>query len=138
MATTHAARMREIRKAANAREAEALIALAQSYYAADTTPTETGVARDNVRVHRAHDTSAYPRIRAAALSGDWSDIDAGRSKVDHVKVTRDGVSAHVDMSGFRKARADKKRAARAATVASLAQERKVALLASVQTIGNID
>lgn len=137
----YSARMRDHVKAANAHRANSadeLIALAIEYYNAENVATATGEPSDRNRVHRAHDTSVYPR-RFRPLSGDWNDITMGTSRVDHVKVIREDTAHHIPMSAYRKAR--KARAVTPNDGAAIAQARedhKRDLLASVGNNADVD
>jgi hypothetical protein len=135
-------RMREHEQAANAHrasKADELIALAVEYYNAQTVATATGEPSDRNRVHRAHDTSKYPR-RAKPLSGDWNDIATGASRVDHVKVIRADSAHHLPMTAYRKAR--KARATSdpnaGAAAAQARADHRAALLASVGNNADVD
>jgi hypothetical protein len=139
------ARMRDIlardamRRGDNHFTPEVLAAIV-NYYEGTPGARGTGEPSNANRVHRAHDTSAYPR-KMRPLSGSWDDIDAGESKIDHVKVTRTGEgSHHLPTSAYRRARKDRASVTpnEGAAAAQAREDHKRDLLARVGNNSDVD
>ena len=137
-------RMQEILAQDNARRGkssidDATLALIVSYYDATPSAITTGEPSDKNRVHRAHDTSRYPR-RFRPLSGSWDDIDAGAAKVDHVKVIREDSANHLPMSAYRRARKTRANVTTSdgAAAAQARADHRASLLASVGNNSDVD